>query len=329
MKRTTHTMSLVFATLASTAVLAHAQYTAYYVGPGLAYGINSFGTVVGFGDNGDAFSYTIGGGMNQIFYQGPACGINDSGTIVGGSYGWTIPPWTYSSGVLTYISLSGASSAYGIAYAINNSGTVVGEGQVTGGFSCSGGVVTYLSGFLSARAINNSGTIVGQSGSGQACIYSGGQATGIGLQYGCAYGINNSGTIVGGTYAYEAVSQAFSYSGGAITYIIPPIPGQETSPSAALGINDSGTIVGYYSGGPFSYSDGQVTALSPFLASIGLTGGEATAINDNGDIVGWASEDGNYQAFLLVPTEVPEPSTGALVALGSAGLICRTLRRRR
>ena len=78
----------------------------------------------------------------------------------------------------------------------------------------------------------------------------------------------------------------------------------------------------------FVYGDGATTDLSPFLDSIGLTGNaRATAIDDNGDIIGYgATAGGQTRAFLL--TEVPEPSTLALLTLAAAGFIF-SLRRQR
>jgi len=47
MKPRTLIPSVILTTLASTALDARAQYTAYDLGPGYAWGINSAGTVVG------------------------------------------------------------------------------------------------------------------------------------------------------------------------------------------------------------------------------------------------------------------------------------------
>ena len=52
--------SLILATLASTALLAHAQYAAYHLGNFAAYGINNSGTIVGVNGANHAFSYSGG-----------------------------------------------------------------------------------------------------------------------------------------------------------------------------------------------------------------------------------------------------------------------------
>ena len=163
--------------------------------------------------------------------------------------------------------------------------------------------------------------MVGASGSGPAVSYSGGVINNFGA--GSAYGINDSGTIVGSASLGDSM-QAFSYSGGVMTYL-----GSPGMSGAARGINSSGTIVGNDAANhAFIYSSGVMTDLSPYLASIGLTGiSEANAINDNGDIVGLAfNASGERDAFLIEVT--PEPSTVALLALGVVGLAWSTLRSR-
>ncbi len=307
--------------LASTFSL-YAQYTAYDLGSGIAYGINNSGTVVGQSGSGYAFSYN--GGVMTALFPGGAYGINDSGTIVGGTADiQTGHAIIYNGGVLTDIGNLGTYGAFSsCAYGIDNSGTVVGGNSAGTGFSYSGGVMTYF-GSIYASAINNSGTIVGGGMWGGGFIYSGGVETYPNI--GTIYGINDSGTVVGGNGQY-----AFSYSGG----VISELNLGSWGPAATKGINNSGTMVGYYttfSGvkHAFSYNDGQMTDLEPYLASIGLTGSsEANAINDNGDIVGIGfTASGQRDAFLL--EAVPEPSTSALVALGVVGFAWRTLRSRR
>jgi probable HAF family extracellular repeat protein len=122
-------LSLVLAVLASASLPAQAQYTAYDLGFGDAYAINSSGTVVGF-----------------------------SGTMV------THRAFSYSGGVMTDLgTLGGANS---VAYSINNLGVVVGRSDISGGywhgFSYAGGQMTDLgvlsSGYSDAYGINDSRT---------------------------------------------------------------------------------------------------------------------------------------------------------------------------
>jgi probable HAF family extracellular repeat protein len=302
MKPITFTANLVLGALACTAHLAHAQYTAYDLGPGVAYGINNSGTVVGAGSGG-AFSYN--GGVMAYLGTPPASaafGINNLGTIVGGTDGSILATGT----AFSYLPGEPDYFGSGTAYGINDSGTVVGTTGRGLAFSYSAGVITYLIGGTCAYAINDSGTVVGDG-----FVYSGGVMTDLGL--GAAYDINNSGIIVG-----AARGRGFIYSGGVMT---------DLGPGVARGINNSGTVVGAGSSGAFSYNGGVMTDLSPYLGSIGLTHlTQATAINDHGDIVGsgfTASEE--RHAFLLV---VPEPSSGALLTLGVGALAWCTLRRR-
>jgi probable HAF family extracellular repeat protein len=252
---------------------------------------------------------------------GAAFGINNSGTIVGGTDGSILArgnAFSYSDGVMNYL---GSGSAYGV----NASGTIVGVTTRGDAFRYSGGVMTSLF-YGTAYGINDSGTVVGQSGSGPAVSYSGGV-----INYfasGTAYGINASGTIVGSASLGDASDsiQAFSYSGGVMTYL-----GSPGTSGAARGINSSGTIVGDNAANQaFVYSDGVMTDLAPYLATIGLIGvSEANAINDNGDIVGLAfNASGERDAFLIEPEPIPEPKTmpllAALMSLGVVGLAWRT-----
>ena len=342
MKRLTLISSLIVATLASTALLARAQYTAYDLGPGHAFGINDAGTVVGDSDTtGHAFSYS-GGVMTDLgtlAYYSFASGINSAGTIVGWSQNYgngTCFASSYSNGHITLIgNLGGEGSG---ALAINSAGTIVGwsypsDSYTYHAFSYSGGVMADLGslsgGQSKASGINTSGTIVGESyTSGQtmhAFSYSNGHMTDLGTLGGTgeswAFGINSAGTIAGYSSTTAGAVHAFSYSNGHMTDL-GTLGGTH---SEAYGINDAGAIVGDSTTSAaqhaFSYSGGIMTDLEPFLASIGMTGtSTAEAIDANGDIVGYGTmANGSTHAFLLV--EVPEPSSIALGLCGAAALM--------
>src|SRR5205814_2240939 len=114
------------------------------------------------------------------------------------------------------------------AYAINDGGLVVGEGDSTTqahGFIYSGGTFTDLRplGIRTAYAINNGGQVAGKNTAGHAVLYTGGSATDIGTLGGSvsrANGINANGQVVGEaeTGASDAfgslITHAFLFSNG-------------------------------------------------------------------------------------------------------------------
>ena len=230
------------------------------------------------------------------------------------------------------------------ALAINNSGTVVGSFQTTGGathaFSLSDGTMIDL-GTLGgtnsvAEAINNSGTIVGYAdiamGLGpnwsHAFSYNNGTMTDletVATNYSEASGINDSGTIVG----TEDFSWAFSYSNGVMSTI-----SAYSIYAHAYGINDLGTFVGGTTnvggGGPppsyaFSCDNGLVTLLGNLG---GAASNAANAINNSGVIVGYSSSynaggSGFIHAFSYydgVMTDLGAGSSSAN-AINNAGVI--------
>lgn len=143
MKHITLILSLILVTLASAAPLARAQYTAYDLGFGDAYAINNAGTIVGYsGNTGHAFSYRGGqmtdlgtlGGMGSVAYA-----INNLGTIVGesGTSGYSpYHAFCYSGGKMSDLALYLASiglTGNSQAWAINDNGDIVGDGQAADG----------------------------------------------------------------------------------------------------------------------------------------------------------------------------------------------------
>jgi probable HAF family extracellular repeat protein len=199
---------------------------------------------------------------------------------------------------------------YSLAYALNNSGQVVGNnftccnddgGDIDRGFLYSNGAMTDLGTlggtYSSATAINNNGQIVGWSyltgDTGvHAFSYNNGTMTDLGAIPGGtssgAHGINNLGQIVG-----LSDNRAFFYSNGIMT----DLGTLGGSFSFAHGINDAGQVVGqsrmadevtYHA---FLYSNGTMTDLGTIP---GGTFYGATDINNNGQVVGYAVTGAAY-----------------------------------
>jgi probable HAF family extracellular repeat protein len=267
-------------------------------------GINNSGEIVGTGSGTvGSFSYS-NGTYTPIIVPGSnytnAIGINNLDQIVG-YYDLPSPSesvafgFIYSNGVYTTtINVPGSGisgfSAYTLAYAINDSGVVVGTYIASDrpyGFMYSDGNYTTLD-------------------------YPGSQATSVN-------GINDLGEIVGS--AYVNGYYGFSYIDGVYTLL--SVPG--SSATHAFGVNDSGQIVGTYvssSGQEFGflYVDGTYTTLS-LSESLNTS---AVAINDLGQILGSANPIPPPP-----PVPIPEPATWAMMLLGFAGLSFAGYRRTR
>ena len=190
-----------------------------------AYGVSSdSGKVVGF--------YNGASAMGSFIYQGSASTL---------SLGFTVTPEAGARGVNIYGTIVG--------YKAIGSPTVDYESFVR----TSGGSITWLSfdgwSDLQAYAINNSGTIVGQgkyNGSNQAFVYNGSTIAALavaGITDAQATGINNSGQIVG--FGNEG---AFLCDNGTCTVI----SANGWSNLQVWGINDAKTIVGVGDQGAFT-----------------------------------------------------------------------------
>jgi probable HAF family extracellular repeat protein len=185
-----------------------------------AYDINASGQVVGeaYRSSGGGGAFLYSDGLMTDLGPGEACGINDSGQVVGkGNY----HAFLYSSGTITDLGTLGGSSSTGLA--INASGQVVGVADTTDDTSHS-----------------------------HAFLYSNGTMTDLGTLGGdgsIARDINASGQIVGAspiTSSPAATCHAFIYNSGMITDLndlIDPASGWRLISAEA--INDSGQIVGY------------------------------------------------------------------------------------
>jgi probable HAF family extracellular repeat protein len=188
-------------------------------------------------------------------------------------------------------------------------------------------------------AINDAGQVVGQSLVGNtdeynAFLYSNGTMFDLGTLGGdnsYAEAINASGEIAGYSDTADGSDLAFIDQNGVMTSL-GTLPG--ATYSYATAINDSGEVVGQTDLGAFLYDGTTMINLNDYLAGsdfVSLYG--ASAINDNGQIVGTGiTIDGNEDAFLLTPTDLPnatpEPSTLLLFGIGLIG-IARRLRRSR
>jgi len=170
-----------------------------------------------------------------------------------------------------------------------------------------------------AFAINNSGEVVGYSltegedyTSRRAFLYSGGNMVDLGTLGGetsFAHGINNQGQIVGESQTSLTSDdyQAFLYTSGTMDYL-----STFSGHSVARDINDSGQVVGWEVrtfGRAFLWDNGAVTDL-------GTLGGEtslAHALNNLGQVVGEStiSSYGYGHAFLY--------DGGAMIDLGTLG----------
>jgi probable HAF family extracellular repeat protein len=270
----------------------------------------------------DLGSLDAGSAVNVSY----ASGINSFGDVVGSSYvGMSLHAylWTKPEGMTDLGTLGGANS---IAYAINNSGTVVGQTDLANKdthaffWTMPGGMqdLGTLGGSESvAFGINELGQIVGESypanGAGpHAFLWTQGngmQDLGtLGGSSSHAYGINNRGEVVGASsIPGDSNIHAFVWSKARGMRDLGTI--KSYNPSYAYGINDLGDAVGYAgTTDPFTDTFGFLwdpgARLKPLGSLDGGTQSFAYGINLTGEIVGsFNSASGSPHAFRWTTTK--------------------------
>src|SRR5437667_428445 len=222
----------------------------------------------------------------------------------------------YTGGQMIDIGTLGAD--YAVAYALNDSGQVVGNSAHLGGqdhaFLYSNGQMTDL-GTLggdtsNAYDINNLGVIAGYSynsaGNFLGFIYQNGTMTPLGTlggSWSIAYAINDQNQIAGQAYTSgNRAAHAFRLSDGQMVHL-GSLCG---SSSWGLAISNSGTVVGFATTRRNEYhafvsiNGGRMQDLNRLIPpNTGWVLGEANGINDVGQIVGYGTIHGQTHAFLL------------------------------
>jgi len=202
-----------------------------------------------------------------------AMGVNEAGQVVGiavtGYQGYNRAfLWDSASGMIDLGTLGGGNST---AYAINESGQVVGWANVVGGS---------IHGFLwQSGAMTDLGTLGGN--------------------YSRAADINQVGQIVGRSKTSAGPRHAFLWESGTMS----DLGGSDTD---AVAINSAGVAVGWMQVGGIYYAalfrNGTITDLNTLIPpGSGWFLEEATDINDLGWIAGNGYHNGQYRGFLLIP----------------------------
>jgi alpha-tubulin suppressor-like RCC1 family protein len=313
-----------------------------------ALGLNDAGDVVGYQSGGNGFHYQQGAGDLSDLGPGAATAVSDTGLVVGFGRGTGAggKSWGISSNGLR---VSGAAPQPGIipqAYGNNTSWPAIWSKQ--DGWRSLYDAGCRLPGLIAglAYSINDSGTLVGQAVWDADGVPSDGGVAGVAFEctpsptdpgvysainlapYGGAhagaFAINNRGQIAGKADSAGNVIQAYRWDA---TNPVPlgttadghQAPAGSFYQSAGFGINESGDVVGSY--GPVAssplitlgarqnrafvwYSDDHVMRdindLMPVASQWKLN--VATDINNRGQIVGQGTLNGQLRGFLFSPT---------------------------
>jgi probable HAF family extracellular repeat protein len=302
----------------------------WWIWESTALALNNAGEVVGVTTSPTDPTVTLpfiyrNGQMTAITdWAGDARGINDAGLVTGGARppGEIMPHlFGYQNGVFTDLgALPGYSNEpYAVGYAINSSGTMVGDSK-DGAFIYENGDLRLLK-RLSARyatGVNDYGDVVGLletvRGDGRhtnkTFLFSGNNLIDIGTMDGdpdsqtTPGGINNRRQIVG-TAWMPTQARAFLWENG----VFHDVGALRGGYSYGVGMNNRGDVVGFSDSSVFVYRDGMMIDLNQALlrnGSIWPWIQDVHAINDNGQIVGNAyieDADGvvHLRACLLTP----------------------------
>jgi probable HAF family extracellular repeat protein len=312
-----------------------------------AYGLNNLGQAVGVSDSGAAIATLFRNGtatnMNTLSADvSVATCISGSSQAAGYNIFYSNPNPTfraflYGNGGMTDIQSDSLFPFGTLAYGINSSGMVVGEGWVNNYsfhvFLYANGRMVDLGTFPGgiqavASAINDVGQVVGVSDGAiavskkttqhfsHAFLYANGKMVDLGVPSGATYSqataINRNGQIVG-VAGFADGSHTVLYSNGVWTDL-GKFPGSSTT--EATGINLSGQIVGtalfpqqsYHPPIPGKHvplivRNGALVDLNTLIASnSGFTITDAIGINDSGQILCNAKNSSNVtRAVLLSP----------------------------
>lgn len=237
---------------------------------------------------------------------GDANDVNASGVIVGSvDSGSTQQAVVYTAGVGSIITQTTSNGSFFVtAFAINDSGRVVGQGIDPTNAARNVGIV-YDVGSSSAFEV---GALSGANGA-------------------LAFGISNAGHIVGSSMMNQGSGLPFIWTqaGGMVAIPLPT----GTTQGSARGVNSNGWAVGTASSAfaiPFLY-DGVATYRLADLIPAGTgwdlstnTSSSALGISDNGVIVGTGVVNGLTHAYAMVPVAANVSVGGRVVAPSGGGI---------